>query len=101
MIQYNSSAAQANTGVLRAARTRLRNAKCSNLGAAVAYLQLHNKATALAGGEVPLFVVPIPANGFGSLDNFSLPLGCIIALSSTAATYTAYANGWFYVEIDD
>lgn len=101
MTIYNSTALQANTGVLFVGRTRIRNIKCSNLGAAAAFLQVHSKATALAGAEVPLFVVSLPINGFASLDNMSCPLGCTVALSSTAATYTAYANGWFYVEVDN
>jgi hypothetical protein len=101
MITYISPAVQANTGLLRAGRTRLLNVKCTNNGAAAAFLQVHNKASALAGGETPLFFVTIGAGGFASLEKFFLSLGCICALSSTGPTYTAYANGWFYVEIED
>lgn len=99
MIRYNSSAAQATTGVVHPVCNRLHNVKCTNLGAAAAFLQVFNRATVLAGGEVPFFVCPVPAGGLASLDNFYLDTGCVCALSSTAATYTPYGNGWFYVEL--
>src|SRR4051794_12341550 len=36
-------------------------AYASNANAAIRYFQLHNRATALSGGETPIVSVPIPA----------------------------------------
>jgi len=73
----------------------------SNINAAVRYLQIHNKATAPANPDVPIWSFPIPAGSatvpgtlelgedfFGSCGK-NLATGIAVGISTTAATYTA------------
>lgn len=58
--------------------------------AADIYIQLHETATALVGGETPSVSVPVAAGGYYETDTrFDFITGLVIAASSTKATYTA------------
>lgn len=63
------------------------------------YLQVHDKAAALVGGEFPLCEVPVPLFVTASLDFLPAPLFCpnglILAWSSTGFFYTAGGLGFF------
>lgn len=84
---------------LRQAPGRLLQVDASNLSAGDLFLQVHNTLTTLAGGEVPLFTVPIPALGFGTITNKQCTVGITVALSTAADSYTdPGAVGWFYGE---
>lgn len=86
---------------VKASAGRLKSIRATNANAAVRYLQIHNKASAPAGGDVPLAVYPIPAGTAASpaaielgkdffLDNgLVLSTGIAVGISTTAATYTA------------
>jgi hypothetical protein len=65
-----------------------------NDGGAQVWLQLHDLAAAPGVGAVPLLpAIPIIAGGPASmsLDALQLAVGCVLASSTTAATYTADA----------
>lgn len=76
----------------------------TNVNAAVRYLQLHNKATAPAGTEVPIISVPIPAGsatvpgslvldqGFFGPSGLNFATGIGWAISTTAGTFTDAAT---------
>jgi hypothetical protein len=74
---------------------------CSSMNEAVRYLQVHNKATAPAGGDVPIFSFSIPAGTstqpaikevgrefFGD-GGYYCATGIAVGVSTTAATFTA------------
>lgn len=76
---------------------------CYNENAAVRYFQLHNKATAPAAGETPVFSYPVPAGSannpgsiqfdstwFGPSHYFATGIGW--AISTTEATFTDSAT---------
>jgi hypothetical protein len=78
--------------------SRTRSFQITNNTAAIIFVQVHNKATALVTGDVPLngYSVRLPANssyslGAGDLgmSGTSLSTNTRIGLSSTFATYTA------------
>lgn len=94
------STAKENTKSIRATAGRLLRLDASNLGSEDLYLQLHDKATAVSSGNVPAFVVYIPAKASRSITDHKLNAGLQVALSSTSDTYTAVATaaGWFYAE---
>jgi hypothetical protein len=57
------------------------------------FVQLHNKASAISNGDVPLIIIPVPASQPFS---YSIPLvfsvGIVAAISSTEFLYTATAK---------
>jgi len=66
-------------------------------GATLGFVQIHDKSAAMAPGDVPMVPsIPIAANGYASFDfgvfGLGFVNGCKIALSSTAASYTAVAG---------
>ncbi len=73
----------------------------TNINAAVRYFQLHNKATAPAGGDTAVISIPIPAGSatvpgvlslgrdFFGLGGFSFATGISVGISTVAATFTA------------
>jgi hypothetical protein len=75
---------------------------CTNENAAVRYLQIHNKASAPAGTDVPIFSVPIPAGSTNApgavildrefLNDYYLGTGVSWAISTTKATFTDSAT---------
>lgn len=81
--------------------------QCTNLNAAKRYLQLHNKASAPAGGDTPLLVFPLAPGGAAAVsDSMTLigtdffgtygvffSVGIAYGFSTTMATYTAGAAG--------
>lgn len=87
--------------------------RASNANAALRYLQLHNKASAPAAGEVPILSFVIPAGtaavpGVTELGSAFLgpsiyfSTGIALGISTTAGTYTAATAGdhqtnWGYV----
>lgn len=102
----------ATKAVVKASAGSLISIYASNVNAAVRYLQVHNKASAPAGGDVPVASFPIPAgsatavasilisNDFFNSDYFSA--GISWAISTTGATFTDsatasehYVNGMF------
>lgn len=70
-------------------------ATATNRNAATRYFQLHNLATAPAGGEAPYRVWPVPAGSVVALDaadfngGMRMSIGCSWAWSTTEGTYTA------------
>lgn len=81
-------------------------ASCHNLNGATRYFQLHNKATAPVGADVPLLVFPVPAGALILLDHMNFTqmgthftTGIASGFSTTAATYTAGAAGDQYTQI--
>ena len=77
-----SSAATTNPVLVKGSAGTLFGIVASNVGAAVAYLKLYNKATAPSvGTDVPVLTIPIPAGGvipiqFGTLGHrFALGIG--------------------------
>lgn len=86
---------------VKASAGYLLSIRVSNINAAIRYLQIHNKATAPAGGDTPILSFPIPAGSatnpvavtFG-VDDFgpgglSCSTGIAIGVSTAAATFTA------------
>jgi hypothetical protein len=65
-----------------------------NASGSLAYVQLHDRSTALSGGEVPLFVIPVPGGRtcFSMSMSLGFDAGITIALSSTEATFTALGS---------
>lgn len=55
------------------------------------FVQLHNKATALAPGDVPLMIIPVPADraAFSLAMELVFSAGLSIGISSTELTYTS------------
>ncbi len=94
------SAAKENTKTIRATAGRLLRLDASNLGVEDVFLQLHDKATAVANADVPAFTMFMPAKAIRSITDHKLTNGLQVALSSTSDTYTAVATaaGWFYAE---
>lgn len=88
-------------GAMKTSAGALMSAVASNMNAARRYLQVHNKASALALNDVPLLSFPIPAGtalapGMLMLDSefFGLAgvycsLGVRIGVSTTSGAYTA------------
>jgi hypothetical protein len=86
---------------VKASAGRLKSIRATNDNAAVRYLLIHNKASAPVGGDAPIAAYPIPAGTptnpgvieLGKdffLDNgLVLSTGIAVAISTTAATYTA------------
>lgn len=86
---------------VKASAGNLFSITCSNINAAVRYLQIHNKASAPANPNVPIISLPIPAGsatspGYLSLtrEDFGqggiyLSTGIAIGISTTEATFTA------------
>lgn len=74
---------------------------CTNVNAAVRYFQLHNKATAPAAAEVPIYSFPIPAGSatvpsvlilgheFWTMAGKNFATGIGWAISTTYGTFTA------------
>lgn len=68
-----------------------------NANAAIRYLQLHNKASAVANAEVPVLTFMVPASGgntvfgndFFTQDGLRFSLGLAYGWSTTRDTYTA------------
>lgn len=95
-----NSTAKERSHILATYAVRLLNAKISNLSAGALFAQVHNKASAVANADVPLFTVPIPALGFAELSGFTCSAGCVLALSTASDSYAdPGANGWFYGEV--
>lgn len=91
--------------VLKASAGRLSYATCLNSNAAVRFLQIHNVAAVLSGGEVPVISEVIPVtNGamvmpidFKEVGGARFATGITIAFSTTRDTFTAAtANENFY-----
>ena len=65
-----------------------------NTSATKYYVQVHNKATAPVNTNVPVWVGVLPATApsyvadFSALAGVNCPLGCYIAISTTAPTLT-------------
>lgn len=98
--RYKSTAKE-NTALLRNQKGRLLNIKASNLSTDTdLFLQIHDKASAVQAGDVPMFIVPLGRMGYADLTDFRCELGIAVALSTTDATYTAPGAtcGWFYAE---
>lgn len=83
--------------------------RVTNANAAVRYLQAHNKATAPAGGDVPVTQWAIPAGTAaapGSItldsayfrDSMFFSVGVALAVSTASASYTAATNGDHSIE---
>lgn len=85
-----SAIAKATPGVLVAVRA-------TNTNAALRYLQVFDRTTALSGGETPIISVPLPAtSGDVMLDQsffgdygLVFPAGIVWGVSTARATYTA------------
>lgn len=65
-----------------------------NAGSGTLWVQLHDKATPLANGDVPEFSIPVPGvNGSFSLAMpYVFTLGMCIGISTTQLTYTSAGN---------
>lgn len=97
--------------LVNAGSTNIHSITATNTNAAIRYLQLHNKATAPAGGDVPVLSFPIPAgtatdpgvvtfteDDFGREGlNFALGLGW--AISTTLATFTDSATSTDHIVV--
>jgi len=88
---------EAVASVSNAAPARITSGVVYNSGVADAYVQFHDLPAAPVGAEAPAAVLGIVKAG----ETFPLPCeaagltGAQLALSSTAATFTAYAFGHF------
>lgn len=95
-IFYRSIGATA-SAVIKAGTSRLASFSCTNLNANTRYFQIHNRATALSGGETPLISYPVYGNsgllivGQEYLGEHGLRLstGLTFSFSTTALTHTA------------
>ena len=96
-----NSAATTNPVLVKSSAGTLFGIVASNIGAAVAYLKLYNKATApTVGTDVPVLTIPIPAGGmvplkFGALGHrFTTGIGIGItgAAADTDTTVVAAAQ---------
>ena len=83
-----------------APNARVFSATGTNRNGSMRYLMLFNRATVLAGGEVPLVAWPIPpasggipgVDAFGDIftvDGILFPLGLVWGMSTTSGSYTA------------
>ena len=110
--QYSvNSAASTNGALIVSGTSGLQAFYASNIGAAVAYVKLYNKATApTVGTDVPLMVIPVPAAvgtvaGFVELtpgfNGYRFPLGLGIAITGLMADSdtTAVAAGQVKVQL--
>lgn len=91
--------AKATAGVLREITVALDG------GAPQRYLQLFDRAAALAGGETPFFRSIVPGGGQVNAvfdGGYTLSNGLVVAVSSTLATWTDPAGdeAVFYAELD-
>ncbi|MFZ3184245.1 MAG: hypothetical protein WA173_08880 [Pseudomonas sp.] len=91
-----NSAATTNAASVKASAGTLAGLNASNIGAAVAYLKLYNKASAPAvGTDVPVLTIPIPAGNVVSLDFGTLgrvfTTGIALAITNLAADSDATA----------
>lgn len=85
----------------KAAPGNLLAIRATNINAAIRYLQIHNKASAPAGGDTALISIPIPAgsatapavvtlgNEFFGNNGLSLTTGIAVGISTAATTFTA------------
>lgn len=100
----NNSFGTATKAAAKASTGNLFSVYCSNINAAVRYLQIHNKATAPAGTDVPVssFLIPagtatapativLDASYFGTNGKY-LSTGVSWAISTTNATFTDSAT---------
>lgn len=100
----NNSFGTATKAAAKASTGNLFSVYCSNTNAAVRYLQIHNKATAPAGTDVPVssFLIPagtatapativLDASYFGTNGKY-LSTGVSWAISTTNATFTDSAT---------
>ncbi|HEV8383756.1 MAG TPA: hypothetical protein VGQ11_02710 [Candidatus Acidoferrales bacterium] len=95
------SAVKENTANIRTTKGRLLNIKASNLSTTTdLYLQIHDKATPVQAGDIPVLPIFVGRNGYADLTDIRCELGIQVALSTTPDTYTApgVASGWFYAE---
>lgn len=88
----------------KASAGMLRSIRASNVNAAIRYLQVHNKASAPAGGDTAIFSFAIPAGTatapgiteigaeFFGLVGYYLSLGVSWAISTTSGTFTDSAT---------
>jgi hypothetical protein len=86
---------------VKAAAGNLLSVSCSSINAAIRYLQLHNKATAPAGGDTAIFSFPIAAGSatvpasvtigrdFFGQHGHHFTTGIAVGVSTAAATFTA------------
>lgn len=86
---------------VKASAGYLKSIQVSSINAGLRYLQIHNKATAPAAADVPVFSFPISAGtatvpstlSFGREDwgdgGYYCSIGVAIGISTTAATFTA------------
>lgn len=86
---------------VKASAGNIKSLSVSNINAAVRYLQVHNKATAPAGGDTAIFSFVIPAGTatapgvreigteFFGEGGYYLSTGIAIGISTVAATFTA------------
>lgn len=92
-IPYTTVSSTGTSGVVRSSAGIVGGLYASNLGATDTFLQLHNLASGPpAGGAVPQHVFPLVEGGVVSIEvlgGLAFALGCVWAISSTAATYTA------------
>lgn len=103
---YTNFAAATKANIKNAAGTVVA-ATITNANAAVRYFQIHNKASAPAGTDVPIFSFPVPAGTAaapGSLiltadlfNDYFLATGVGWAISTTVATFTDSATAGDHV----
>lgn len=86
---------------VKASAGNLLSISCSNINAAIRYLQLHNKASAPSAGETATFSFPIPAGSgtapstvtidrdFLGPNGHYFSTGIAVGVSTAAATFTA------------
>jgi hypothetical protein len=86
------------TAIARATPGRVFSCLPVSANAALRYFQLFDRTTALAGGEVPTILIPVPNGYIGPLafgpelftvDGTPFFNGIVWGFSTTAATYTA------------
>lgn len=88
---FINSAATTNATLVQTGVRNLMSVTASNIGAAVRYLKLYNKATApVVGTDIPVMVIPIPIGGVLTLQGGSValarfPLGLGLAITAGAA----------------
>ena len=103
--RYNSAALerQATAAAVPAVLRRL--LVVTDTGTPLRYLQVHDLAAPVSGAEVPVFRTIIPAAGQVLIEfpgGYTLAVGCVIAISSTLATWTDPAGdeAVIYAELD-
>ncbi len=66
------------------------NVTCSNINAAVRYVKIYNKATApVLATDIPILIIPIPANSTISLNLGSLGFRCSAGIAMSITTGAA------------